>query len=198
MLNSDTVVTPGWLDALTGLAKVSDAFGLVGPMSNYAAPPQLVEMVPYRLGPKKARAGEPLHSRSECSTFDASAVQAFARDFAAEHKGKWMQVERLGRFCLLVRRAVLERVGWGLDEWRDLSLFETDILSAKAHQEGFTLVCCRDLFIHHFGTRTFAHGAPQNAEHEREQANQWRRSFNPEPTARVTTAPRPPSPLAPG
>jgi GT2 family glycosyltransferase len=174
LLNNDSVVTPGWLDALTGLAKVSDAFGLVGPMSNYAAPPQLVETVPYRVGSKKGgRAGEPLHSRSECSTFDASAVQAFARDFAGEHKGKWMQVERLGGFCLLVRRAVLDRVGPGLDEWTDLSLFDTDILSAKAHQEGFTLVCCRDLFIHHFGTRTFAHGAPQTAEHGREQANQW-------------------------
>ena len=99
-----------------------------------------------------------MHSRSECSTFDASAVQAFARDFAGEHKGKWMQVERLGGFCLLVRRAVLDRVGPGLDEWTDLSLFDTDILSAKAREAGFMLAVCRDLFIHHFGTRTFAHG----------------------------------------
>ena len=29
-----------------------------------------------------------------------------------------------------------------------------------ARQEGYKLVVCRDLFIHHFGTRTFAHGAP--------------------------------------
>ena len=43
----------------------------------------------------------------------------------------------------------------------DLSLFDTDILSAKARQAGYTLACCRDLFIHHFGTRTFAHGAPK-------------------------------------
>jgi hypothetical protein len=48
----------------------------------------------------------------------------------------------------------------GLDEWTDLSLFDTDIVSAKARQEGFTAVVCRDMFIHHFGTRTFAHGAP--------------------------------------
>src|SRR5437879_5335372 len=53
LLNNDTVVTPHWLDALTGLANVSEAHGLVGPMSNYAAAPQLVETVPYRLGPRK-------------------------------------------------------------------------------------------------------------------------------------------------
>jgi hypothetical protein len=58
----------------------------------------------------------------------------------------------------------LERVGPGLNEWSDLGLFDTDILSAKAHQAGFTLVCARDLFVHHFGTRTFAQGAPQSAE----------------------------------
>ncbi len=151
LLNNDTVVTGGWLDALTALAKVSDAFGMVGPMSNYAAPPQLVETVPYRLGPKKgARPGEAL--------VDVDAVQRFAREFAGQHKGKWLETERLGGFCLLLRRAVLERVRPGLNEWTDLSLFDTDILSAKARQEGFTLVCCRDLFIHHFGTRTFAHG----------------------------------------
>ena len=65
------------------------------------------------------------------------------------------------RVLVLVRRAVLDRVGSALDEWTDLGLFDTDILSAKAHQAGFTAVCCRDLFIHHFGTRTFAHGAPR-------------------------------------
>jgi hypothetical protein len=39
-----------------------------------------------------------------------------------------------------------------------LSLFDTDILSSKARQAGFALACCRDCFVHHFGTRTFAHG----------------------------------------
>jgi hypothetical protein len=47
-----------------------------------------------------------------------------------------------------------------LDKWTDLSLFDTDILSAKTRQAGFTLACCRDLFIHHFGTRTFSQGRP--------------------------------------
>src|SRR5207302_9178910 len=75
LLNNDTVVTTKWLDALTALAQVSEAHGLVGPMSNYAAMPQLVETVPYRVGPKKgARPGDPL--------VDVQAVQRFARDFA--------------------------------------------------------------------------------------------------------------------
>jgi GT2 family glycosyltransferase len=151
LLNNDTVVVPGWLEALTALANLSDAHGLVGPMSNYAAPPQLVETVPYRLGPRKGSV-----------LVDVSAVQTFARDFAGQHRGKWIEADRLGGFCLLVRRAVLDRCGPILHEQTDLGLFDTDVLSAKAHQAGFRAVCCRDLFIHHFGTRTFAHGAPES------------------------------------
>src|SRR5579871_1359111 len=51
LLNNDTIVTDQWLNQLIGFAKSAPGagVGLVGPMSNYAAPPQLVEMVPYRL-----------------------------------------------------------------------------------------------------------------------------------------------------
>jgi O-antigen biosynthesis protein len=158
LLNNDCVVVPNWLDAMIALAGYAPDHGLIGPMSRYAALEQLVETVPYRMGPRKgARPGDPL--------IDVQVVQDFARDFRAAHKGKWAKVPRLGGFCLLIRRQVLDRVRPDLIEWTDLSLFDTDILSSKAQQAGFSLVRCSDLFIHHFGTRTFAHGAPaQNAQ----------------------------------
>jgi GT2 family glycosyltransferase len=158
LLNNDTVVTEGWLEQLTALARVSPAVGLVGPMSNYAAPPQLVETVPYRIGPRRGphRAG----GRGPAEFLvDTAAVNAFAREFREANKGKWHEAARLGGFCLLVKRQVLERVG-SPDSWQGLGLFDTDLLSQRARQAGFTLACCRDLYIHHFGTRTFAHGAP--------------------------------------
>jgi GT2 family glycosyltransferase len=120
--------------------------------------PEAVEdALPYRLGPRKgARPGEPL--------VDVSAVEAFARDHLGQMRGKWIEAEALGGFCLLIRRETLERIRPALAQWTDLSLFDTDIAGKKARQEGFKLVVCRDLFIHHFGTRTFAHGAPTAAE----------------------------------
>ena len=86
-------------------------------------------------------------------------VQTFAKEFRESHKGKWVPVGRLGGFCLLLKRPVLTKIGIELEPWTDLSLFDTDILSSKVRQAGFTLACCRDCFVHHFGTRTFAHGA---------------------------------------
>jgi GT2 family glycosyltransferase len=93
---------------------------------------------------------------------DTEAVYAFAQEFREKNLGKYIHVERLGGFCVLLKRQVLDKIGMAsLEKWTDLSLFDTDILSTKARQAGFTLAVCRDLFIHHFGTRTFSAGAPE-------------------------------------
>jgi GT2 family glycosyltransferase len=155
LLNNDTIVTDAWLNQLVALSQLAPTIGLVGPVSNYAAPPQLVENVPYRIGPKRNSDARWL--------VDTSAVETFAHKWRDENRGKWQETERLGGFCLLVKRDVLKRIGH-LREAGDLALFDTDILSAKARQAGFTLACCRDLFVHHFGTRTFAQGAPSSKE----------------------------------
>jgi hypothetical protein len=56
---------------------------------------------------------------------------------------------------------VLDGLG-SLDE-DDLGLFDTDVLSVKVRRAGYSLAVCRDLFVHHFGPRTFALGAPAEA-----------------------------------
>ena len=108
--------------------------GLVGPMSNYAAPPQLVEGVPYG---------------------DLDEMHAFARRWRDEHRGRWLRVPKLSGFCLLMKRAVYEKIG-GLDERFGLGLFDDDDLAERARRAGFELAVARDLFVHHFGSRTFA------------------------------------------
>ena len=180
MLNNDVVVTDGWLEQLSGLdrgdaqgwstseleipdpspretrpydghditvidlapAESSQSklqnpkskIGLVGPMSNYATPPQLVEDVPYR---------------------DLADMERFARRWRDEHRGKWMRVPKLSGFCLLMTRAVYEAIG-GLDTRFGLGFFDDDDLAERARRAGFELAVARDLFVHHFGSRTFA------------------------------------------
>ena len=157
LLNNDTVVPEGWLDQLVALASLSPAIGLVGPVSNHAAPPQLVEGVPYRLG-ARARGGAGLGLGEE-QGIDLAPVQRFAREWREKHRGQWQEVERLGGFCLLIKRAVLTRVG-NLQGREGLGVFDTDGLCTRVRQAGLTLACCKDLFVHHFGSRTFAHGGP--------------------------------------
>lgn len=154
LLNNDCIVTNGWLNQLIGMATFSMTVGMSGPMSNMAAPPQLVETVPYRTFTS---------TRTTGSFVDLAAVEKHAAGFRQEHQGNWMYADRLGGFCLLIKREVLDKIGTSLDEWSDLSLFDTDILSSKAMQAGYSLAVCRDLYVHHFGTRTFASGPPEPA-----------------------------------
>jgi GT2 family glycosyltransferase len=180
LLNNDTLVTEGWLHQLVSLASMSLAIGMVGPMSNYAAPPQLIETVPYRIGPKRSPQGR-VGGITKEPYVETQAVDAFAHKWREEYKGKWIETDRLGGFCLLIKREVLSKIGLPEKESASrnskpqssfpkgstpssdglgLELFDTDVLSARARQAGYTLAVCKDLFIHHFGSRTFAHGAP--------------------------------------
>jgi glycosyltransferase involved in cell wall biosynthesis len=108
--------------------------GLVGPMSNYAAPPQLVENVPYR---------------------DLDEMHDFASQWRNHHRGQWFTVPKLSGFCVLLKRAVYEAIG-GLDERFGLGLFDDDDLALRARHAGFELAVAHDLFVHRFGSRTFA------------------------------------------
>ncbi|MDR3639522.1 MAG: glycosyltransferase [Isosphaeraceae bacterium] len=141
LLNNDAVVTHDWLDQLVALADSDPKIGLTGPMSNYAAPPQLVEHVPYA---------------------DLDGMHRFAGHWREAHRGQWFTTGKLSGFCLLLKRKVLETLG-GLDERFGLGFFDDDDLALRAKEAGFSLAVAHDLFVHHFGSRTFA-GARIDAE----------------------------------
>jgi hypothetical protein len=84
-------------------------------------------------------------------------VDHFARQWRDQHRGQWMEVDHLGGFCPFIKRHVLAALG-SLPAPPGLGVFDTRALCRQARQAGYTLACCRDLFIHHFGSRTFAHG----------------------------------------
>jgi GT2 family glycosyltransferase/Flp pilus assembly protein TadD len=132
-LNNDTVVVTGWLDSLiAALLHDWPRVGLVGAVSNYAPPPQLVKPG-YR---------------------DLSDLDAFAAARRAEFAGQSLSVERLTGFCLLARRAVLKRIG-AFDTRFGLGFFDDDDLGIRAREAGFKLRVALDSYIHHFGSRTF-------------------------------------------
>ena len=71
-----------------------------------------------------------------------------------EHRGQWFTAGKLSGFCLLMKRAVYEAIG-GLDEQFGLGFFDDDDLAERARRAGFELAVAHDLFVHHFGSRTF-------------------------------------------
>ncbi|HZQ48135.1 MAG TPA: glycosyltransferase, partial [Verrucomicrobiae bacterium] len=107
--------------------------GLVGPLSNSVSGPQLVSPVAY------SRLGD---------------LPSFAAQLTSAHAGQSQEAPRLVGFCLLLRRAVLEKIG-GLDAQFGSGNFEDDDLCLRAGFAGFKLRIARDAFVHHTGGQTF-------------------------------------------
>jgi GT2 family glycosyltransferase/glycosyltransferase involved in cell wall biosynthesis/Tfp pilus assembly protein PilF len=133
LLNNDTVVTEGWIERMLAVFERHTEAGLVGPVSNSVSGPQLVSSVKY------SRLAD---------------LPAFAAQLTSAQSGQSLEVPRLVGFCLLLRRAVLEKIG-GFDEQFGNGNFEDDDLCLRAGFAGFKLRIARDAFVHHTGGQTF-------------------------------------------
>ncbi|HPF71594.1 MAG TPA: glycosyltransferase, partial [Candidatus Krumholzibacteria bacterium] len=137
LLNSDTVVTPGWLDRL--LARLDDPrVGLVGPVTNSITGAQRLPAVAY-------------------DQDGLDGLEAFAARHARADAGRTDPALWLVGFCLLVRREALACLG-GLDERFGQGNFEDTDYGLRAFLAGWRAVVARDAFIHHFGSRSFVDG----------------------------------------
>ncbi|MGP8321261.1 MAG: glycosyltransferase, partial [Methanosarcinaceae archaeon] len=135
LMNNDIVVTPNWLDSMISCAERNPRIGIVGPMSNYVSGPQLVKDVTYNIT-------------------DLDGLDDFAAEFSRKYTGKAKRFLRVVGFCMLIKRAVIDRIG-GMDNSYGLGNFEDDDFSLRATLAGFESWMAEDCFIHHFGSRTF-------------------------------------------
>ena len=132
LLNSDTVVTPRWLEQLE-IALYSDArIGAVGCVTNACSNFQQIS-VPYK---------------------DLKGLFAFAENYNHSDCTKWEKSLTLVGFCFLFRREIYDTCG-GLDEAFSPGNCEDDDFSLRIWLAGYQCILCRDTFIHHFGSASF-------------------------------------------
>jgi GT2 family glycosyltransferase len=135
LLNNDVVVTPGWLGALHAALDESADVGIAGPRSNRVSGPQQADHVEY-----------------DVETLDG--LDAWSEQWCRAHAGQRTDSARLVGFCMLVERAVLDRIG-GFDLRYGLGNFEDDDLCLRAGVAGWRCRIAHDSWIHHHGSRTF-------------------------------------------
>ena len=135
LMNNDIVVTADWIEQLVDCVEQRPEIGIVGPRSNCVSGPQIVENVSY-------------------DTQSLQGLESFAEGFAQQYVGQAQQVLRVVGFCMLIKHAVIEKIG-GMDDRYGLGNFEDDDFSLRAAIAGFESWIAMDCFIHHFGSRTF-------------------------------------------
>ncbi len=166
LLNSDTVVTAGWLEALLAPAEKDPKVGLVGPVTNSISGGQKLPSVPYD---QDTLAG----------------LTEFAARRGAEEAGRTQTALMIVGFCMLMKKSLIERIG-GLDEGFGQGNYEDTDYCLRTILAGFNAVVAFDSFVHHFGSRSFVEGKVDYGAQIDEKFQIFRRKWNLEAGARST------------
>lgn len=142
-LNPDTLVTPGWSEAMAQYFK-DPATGAAGPLSNYVAGLQRIDLhlpAPYDKGGTIPGNGATEQSEN------------VARIIKEANAGRGVTTKLLIGFCLMIRRDLFNTLG-GMDE--NLFLGNDDLdLSWRLRNRGLKLVVATDAFVFHEGQKSF-------------------------------------------
>lgn len=139
LLNNDTLVPVGWLEKLLHLFQNHPKIGLIGPVTNSAGNEQRIELD--RLNEKN--------------------YEVISGEYIQRQSGVWFETEKLGFFCVAIRRSVVEKIGV-LDEKFGIGMFEDDDYCVRAKKAGFTLAVAEDCFVFHKGSVSFGKLAVEN------------------------------------
>jgi polysaccharide pyruvyl transferase CsaB len=132
-LNPDTVVTSGWLGRMVRHCERDASIGSVAAVTNFSGNETKVN-------------------------FDYGNVlemEKFALALAHDKAGQATDIAVAPLYCVLVPRAVWEKVG-ELDAGFQIGMFEDDDFSLRIKTAGYRVVAADDCFIHHFGNGSFA------------------------------------------
>ena len=137
ILNSDTQVTPLWIERMHKCVSSSLTAGIVSPLSNNATILSVPEMNFSNKLPEGLN------------------INDFADLIAQTSNKSYPEIPTAVGFCMLIKRKVLDEVGL-FDPIYGLGYGEENDLCERAKQKGYKLLCCDDAYVHHFGEASFS------------------------------------------
>jgi glycosyltransferase involved in cell wall biosynthesis len=138
LLNNDIVVTRGWLGRMIEFSRAHPEAGLVNPQQNH--------------DPGKPMPGD---------------LEIFARSQVLS-RGMWEELDHCTGGCLLIKREVIEKVGY-LDEAFGDGYWEDNDYSRRAQEAGFRCLRLLDTYVWHDVGASFEQTAGRK---EKERANE--------------------------
>ena len=143
LLNSDTIVSPSWLDRLVACAESDPRIGIVGPLSNTASWQSIPE-----LADDDDWAQNPLPENMTVVEMG---------DWVARTSGRlYPRRKLLNGFCLLLRREMLAQVGYFDEETFGAGYGEEDDLALRARTAGWELALADDVYVYHAQSRSYS------------------------------------------
>ena len=142
-LNSDTIVTSGWLEAMIGCMQSDPQIGIVGPLSNAAS----WQNVPTLQAPDGTFAINPLPPH--VTPDDMARLVRRAAD------GRYPRTPFLNGFCFMIRRATLTAVGMMDAQNFPIGYGEENDFCIRAKNAGFQLAIADTAYVYHAKSKSF-------------------------------------------
>ncbi len=143
LLNSDTVVTPEWLDRLVACAESNLRIGIVGPLSNTASWQSIPEIENHG-----DWATNPLP--------EGATIEQMARLVAQYSARLYPAMPFLNGFCLLIRRQLIRDIGYFDEETFGSGYGEENDYALRAGQAGWLLALADDAYVYHTQSRSYS------------------------------------------
>lgn len=144
LLNSDTIVTEQWLERMIGCAESDPKIGLVGPLSNTASwqsIPRILHGNDWAENPLPPDLG----------------IDGWARLVARHSARIYPEMPFLNGFCLLVRRPLIEAIGYFDEDAFGAGYGEENDFALRARKAGWKLALADDAYVYHAQSRSYSH-----------------------------------------
>lgn len=143
LLNSDTEVTPGWLDRMVACAESDPSIGMVGPLSNSAtwqSIPTLFEGDDWAINtlPKAMTPAD------IAGSLDESSHRLYPR------------IPFLNGFCLMIKRDLIRHIGIFDEKTFPRGYGEENDYCLRARQAGWQLAVADDTYVFHSLSRSYS------------------------------------------
>ena len=136
LLNSDTIVTPNWLEKLQRCANSDESIGTITPFSNNA------EICSF-----------PLFCQN--NSLDGVDIGAVNRAIELAATPAYPDIPTAVGFCMYIRRQLLDAIGLFDAETFGPGYGEENDFCMRAINAGYRNVLCDDTFVAHVGSRSF-------------------------------------------
>lgn len=144
LLNSDTIVTKGWVDRMIACLQSDQRIGLVGPLSNGASWQSIPDVVGVN-----DWADNPLPPNVSVSQMG---------EWVARYSQRlYPQMTFLNGFCLLIRAEVIKEIGFFDEENFGVGYGEENDFCLRARNAGWQLALVDDTYVYHAQSRSYNH-----------------------------------------
>jgi GT2 family glycosyltransferase/2-polyprenyl-3-methyl-5-hydroxy-6-metoxy-1,4-benzoquinol methylase/glycosyltransferase involved in cell wall biosynthesis len=144
LLNSDTIVTPDWLDRMVACGESDSRIGIIGPLSNTAS---------WQSIPEISQGGD----WAENILTPGFTVADMGRLVSRYSLASYPRISFLNGFCLMIKRSVILEIGYFDEDTFGAGYGEENDFCLRARKAGWQLAVADDTYVYHSQSRSYSH-----------------------------------------